>query len=78
MKTDSILVEFYFVTLVMNALILCKAVLCFACRVPCISLVEVSFKFSYWFRASDACISMKHSVFHEVTLMALLSIVKIN
>lgn len=80
MKNDGMLVEFYFVTLVTNALVLCKTVLplCFAWRVLCIFLVEAGLKFSCWFRASDACISKKHGMFCEVTLMALLSIAKIN
>lgn len=79
MKNDGILVEFYFVTLVTNALLLCKTVLCFAWRLLCISLGEASIKFSNCkFMASDACISTKYRMFCEVTLMALLSIVKIN
>lgn len=79
MKNDGILVKFCFVTLVTNALVLCKPVLlCFAWRVLCSSLVEASLKFLCWFRASDACISKKHGMFCEVTLMALLSGVKIN
>lgn len=41
MKSDGILVEIYFVTVVTNALILWEiTVLCFTRRVVCISLVE--------------------------------------